>query len=93
MINNNGESKEKYKKLHQLRICIYNVGTWLVHVNENLIKVRPRDFSHMLCPPRGHACVVVTQRIATQNARAIMPPKHCGTILVAMETAQGDSGL
>ena len=30
--------------------------------------------------------MVVVQRIATQNARAIMPPKHCGTLLVAMET-------
>ena len=30
--------------------------------------------------------MVAAHRIATQNARAIMPPKHCGIILVAMET-------
>ena len=45
---------------------------------------------------------LAAHRIATQNARAIMPPKHCGIILVAMETVlvlvametvQRDSGL
>ena len=37
--------------------------------------------------------LTVQRSSATKNARAIMPPKHCGTILVAMETGQSDSGL
>ena len=38
--------------------------------------------------------MLTVQRItATKNARAIVLPKNCGTILVAMETGQSDSGL